>query len=125
LNMRPERECGSRIRRGRKTRRCNGHPRDQKRFLDQTCVCKVRLPETGIGVKLLTYLCDRATKPVLVGTWADATWAVRFYEKHGFRQVTKEAKNGLLRTYWKIPARQIETSVVLADKNWINKAFSN
>jgi hypothetical protein len=71
-------------------------------------------------VKLLTYLCDRATKPV---TWADATWAVRFYEKHGFRQVTKEAKNGLLRTYWKIPARQIETSVVLADKNWTSKAF--
>lgn len=77
----------------------------------------------GIGKKLLSYLCDQATRPMLVGTWADATWAVRFYEKHGFRQVTKEAKDRLLRTYWKIPARQIEASIVLADKTWINKTI--
>jgi N-acetylglutamate synthase-like GNAT family acetyltransferase len=72
----------------------------------------------GIGGKLLSHLCDQATRRVLVGTWADATWAIRFYKKHGFKQVTKETKDKLLRKYWKIPARQIETSVVLADKNW-------
>jgi N-acetylglutamate synthase-like GNAT family acetyltransferase len=72
----------------------------------------------GIGKKLLSHLCDQATRPVLVGTWADATWAIRFYKKHGFKQVTKETKDKLLRKYWKIPARQIETSVVLADKDW-------
>ena len=78
----------------------------------------------GIGGKLLSFLCDQATRPLLVGTWADATWAIRFYEKHGFKRVTKEAKDKLLKTYWMIPARQIETSVVLADKNWISKRLS-
>ncbi len=49
-----------------------------------------------------------------MGTWAAATWAIRFYEKHGFQQVTPEEKDRLLRTYWSIPNRQVETSVVLA-----------
>jgi hypothetical protein len=50
-----------------------------------------------------------------MGTWADAEWAVRFYEKHGFSLVTKEEKNILLRKYWHIPERQVETSVVLSN----------
>jgi TfoX/Sxy family transcriptional regulator of competence genes len=55
---------------------------------------------------------------VLIGTWADAAWAIRFYEKHGFQKVTPQEKNRLLKKYWKIPERQIETSVVLADAKW-------
>jgi hypothetical protein len=53
-----------------------------------------------------------------VGTWADASWAIRFYEKRGFRLVSLEEKNKLLMRYWEIPARQIETSVVLANEKW-------
>ena len=68
----------------------------------------------GIGAKLLKYLMGLAgTDEVLVGTWADATWAIRFYEKHGFELVSPEEKDRLLRAYWNIPDRQIETSVVL------------
>jgi GNAT superfamily N-acetyltransferase len=67
----------------------------------------------GIGSGLLTHLEALATKPLLVGTWADATWAIRFYERHGFRLVTPAEKDRLLRRYWRIPDRQIETSVVL------------
>lgn len=60
----------------------------------------------------------QASRPLLVGTWAAATWAVRFYEKHGFRLVTPDEKDRLLRRYWNIRDRQIETSVVLADDAW-------
>jgi GNAT superfamily N-acetyltransferase len=68
----------------------------------------------GIGEKLLRHLLGLArTSTVLVGTWAAAHWAIRFYEKHGFKMVTREEKNRLLRKYWRIPERQIETSVVL------------
>jgi TfoX/Sxy family transcriptional regulator of competence genes len=56
--------------------------------------------------------------PVLIGTWADADWAIRFYEKHGFELVTYEEKERLLKKYWRIPDRQVETSVVLADARW-------
>ncbi len=69
----------------------------------------------GIGASLLKHLTETETKPMLVGTWAAADWAVRFYEKHGFRLVSPEEKERLLRTYWTITDRQIETSVVLAD----------
>lgn len=72
----------------------------------------------GIGGRLLTVLCKKTIRPVLVGTWADAVWAVRFYEKHDFRMVTPEEKDRLLRKYWSIPERQVETSVVLADRRW-------
>jgi hypothetical protein len=58
------------------------------------------------------------TSPVLIGTWADAVWAIRFYERHGFRLVSEEDKDKLLKRYWSIPERQIQTSVVLADANW-------
>lgn len=68
----------------------------------------------GIGTKLLEYLIGLAeTAEILVGTWVDATWAIRFYEKHGFKLVSPREKDRLLRTYWNIPERQVETSVVL------------
>ena len=68
----------------------------------------------GIGTRLLEHLLGLAETPeILVGTWADATWAIRFYEKHGFKLVSSREKDRLLRTYWNIPKRQIETSVVL------------
>jgi GNAT superfamily N-acetyltransferase len=68
----------------------------------------------GIGAGLLNFLTGRATGPLLVGTWAAAVWAIRFYERHGFRLVSDEEKDRLLTTYWSIPPRQRETSVVLA-----------
>ena len=68
----------------------------------------------GIGKKLLNHLIKIAqTSQILVGTWEAAHWAISFYEKHGFRLVPKEEKNKLLKKYWNIPERQIETSVVL------------
>ena len=73
----------------------------------------------GVGGKLiehlLAHLRARSARPLLIGTWADATWAIRFYEKHGFRVVSHEEKERLLRIYWDIPERQVETSVVLAE----------
>ena len=72
----------------------------------------------GIGGALLSELKQRTSRPTLVGTWKAADWAVRFYEKHGFRLVTERKKEQLLRKYWKIPERQVETSVVLADRTW-------
>jgi GNAT superfamily N-acetyltransferase len=68
----------------------------------------------GIGGALLEHLMASATRPVLVGTWAAAEWAISFYRRHGFVQVGPEEKSRLLRTYWTIPERQIETSVVLS-----------
>ena len=75
----------------------------------------------GIGGKLLEYLSALSATPVLVGTWADAKWAIEFYQKHGFRLLSKEEKNNLLRKYWNIPDRQVETSVVLADTKYKGK----
>ena len=72
----------------------------------------------GIGSQLLFHLRSLARRPVLIGTWADATWAIRFYQKHGFQVVPREQTAQLLRRYWTIPERQTETSVVLADPNW-------
>jgi N-acetylglutamate synthase-like GNAT family acetyltransferase len=74
----------------------------------------------GIGGQLLSYLRSQTTRPILIGTWANAMWAVRFYEKHGFRLVSSEEKDRLLRKYWSIHERQIETSVVLADEEWFD-----
>ena len=74
----------------------------------------------GIGGKLLSVLRRQTTRPTLVGTWADAVWAIRFYEKHGFRLVSLEEKDRLLMKYWSIPERQVETSVVLANKTWFD-----
>lgn len=75
---------------------------------------------SGIGEKLLRFLLGKTTRPVLIGTWAAATWAVAFYEKHGFTRVSEKEKNSLLKKYWTIPERQVETSVVLADARWIS-----
>ena len=69
----------------------------------------------GIGGMLLKKLFLKTDRPILIGTWADAVWAIRFYEKHGFRLVTPQEKVMLLNRYWSIPERQVETSVVLAD----------
>jgi len=68
----------------------------------------------GVGGALLARLRARTTQQILVGTWAAATWAIAFYERHGFELVPEASKALLLRTYWTIPERQIETSVVLA-----------
>ena len=73
----------------------------------------------GIGARLLAYLHSLAGGPVLIGTWADASWAIHFYEKHGFRVVGPEQKNALLRRYWTVPDAQAAASVVLADHDAI------
>jgi GNAT superfamily N-acetyltransferase len=70
----------------------------------------------GVGAALLRHLREISTRPMLVGTWADADWAIGFYRRHGFDLVSPERGADLLRTYWTIPERQIETSVVLADR---------
>ena len=76
----------------------------------------------GIGTKLLVFLESLTQNPLLIGTWAAATWAVSFYQKNGYRLVSTKEKNLLLKKYWTIPERQIETSVVLASAKWINSA---
>lgn len=75
------------------------------------------LHRRGIGGRLLDHLMALTDRPLLVGTWAAATWAIRFYEIHGFRLVSPEEKERLLKKYWSIPERQIETSVVLAQRS--------
>ncbi len=74
--------------------------------------------QRGIGAQLLAHLRKLTDGPVLIGTWADAVWAIRFYEKNGFQIVSLEQKDRLLKRYWSIPERQVETSVVLADATW-------
>ena len=69
---------------------------------------------SGIGGKLLAHLEAASGKPILIGTWAAATWAIRFYEKNGYRLLSREDTVRLLKKYWSIPDRQVETSVVLA-----------
>ena len=76
--------------------------------------------QRGIGGRLLEHLRARTSDPMLVGTWADADWAVQFYERRGFRVVSPEESTRLLRRYWSVPGRQIETSVVLADERWFD-----
>jgi GNAT superfamily N-acetyltransferase len=78
----------------------------------------------GIGTKLLVFLESLTQNPLLIGTWAAATWAVSFYQKNGYRLVSTKEKNLLLKKYWTIPERQIETSVVLASAKWMNSNFS-
>jgi GNAT superfamily N-acetyltransferase len=72
----------------------------------------------GVGTRLLRHVEGLAGKPILIGTWASAAWAIDFYRRNRYTVVPDGDKDGLLRTYWSIPARQIETSVVLADERW-------
>ena len=75
----------------------------------------------GIGKMLLSQLRSQTTGPILIGTWADAIWAIQFYEGQGFRLVPPGQKGWLLRKYWSVPERQIENSVVLADQTWFDE----
>jgi N-acetylglutamate synthase-like GNAT family acetyltransferase len=72
------------------------------------------LQRSGVGTRLMQHLLSSTTGQILVGTWAAASWAIAFYERHGFTLVSRERTPALLREYWSIPDRQIETSVVLA-----------
>ena len=72
----------------------------------------------GTGSALLRHIYALTSLPVLVGTWKAAHWAISFYERHGFREVDPVTKDFLLNKYWNIPARQTETSTVLADRRW-------
>lgn len=85
------------------------------------------LPEKrrmGIGSKLLSFLRNLTNRPILIGTWKDAYWAISFYEKHGFKLVEEKYKDNLLKKYWSIPQRQMENSVVLADEKWFGSKIS-
>ena len=77
-----------------------------------------RLQRGGVGTALLRHVQARSAKPILIGTWADASWAIDFYRRNGFTVVPKQDTAHLLRKYWSIPERQVETSVVLADAKW-------
>ena len=74
---------------------------------------------TGVGTRLLRHVQSLVDKPILIGTWAAASWAIEFYRRNGFAVVPTSHKDRLLRTYWSIPARQIEASVVLANGRWM------
>jgi N-acetylglutamate synthase-like GNAT family acetyltransferase len=84
---------------------------------------RTRRQKAGIGAQLLAHLRSLTNGPVLIGMWVDASWAIRFYEKHGFQLVGTDEKNRLLKIYWTIPDRQADTSVVLADRLWRTHAF--
>ncbi|HXU77392.1 MAG TPA: GNAT family N-acetyltransferase, partial [Methylomirabilota bacterium] len=75
----------------------------------------------GIGRSLLDYMIQLTHRPVLIGTWKDATWAIEFYRKNGFELVSEKAKDRLLRSYWTIPERQVQESVVLAKGRWFEQ----
>jgi GNAT superfamily N-acetyltransferase len=79
---------------------------------------RTRAQGRGIGTALLRQLEMMTHKPILIGTWAAARWAISFYEKNGYAAISEEEKTALLRTYWSIPERQVETSVVLASPRW-------
>ena len=89
---------------------------------DVTLICHAYVRtvarQKGIGGKLLKHLIEMVETPILIGTWADASWAISFYKKHGFRLLSDEEKNRLLKIYWSIPERQVETSIVLASQDW-------
>ncbi len=70
----------------------------------------------GIGSRLLRFLESKTEKPILIGTWAEATWAIAFYQNNGYDLLPEKEKNRLLRKYWTIPERQVATSVVLTKK---------
>ena len=77
------------------------------------------IQRSGVGTRLLRHAEGLVDKPILIGTWAAASWAIEFYQRNGFAVVPSVEKDRLLQTYWSIPARQIETSVVLANERWV------
>ena len=77
-----------------------------------------KIQRKGVGSRLLKHLESLADKPFLIGTWAASSWAVAFYQRNGFSVLPADEKDRLLRTFWSVPERQIETSVVLADARW-------
>lgn len=77
---------------------------------------------SGVGTKLLRHVEGLVDKPILIGTWASASWAIEFYRRNGFTLLSTRQKDQLLQTYWSISPRQIETSVVLADQRWVERA---
>ncbi len=79
---------------------------------------RTQAQKLGIGTKLLHHLESMTKEPILIGTWAIASWAISFYEKNGYTLVSEEEKNQLLRKYWSISERQVETSIVLANQTW-------
>jgi N-acetylglutamate synthase-like GNAT family acetyltransferase len=80
---------------------------------------RTRSRKQGIGEKLLRHLEGLTDKPILIGTWKAASWAISFYQKNGYSRVSEAEKNRLLKKYWSIPERQVETSVVLANSTWM------
>lgn len=76
------------------------------------------LQRSGVGTRLLRHLQGLTTKPILIGTWAAASWAIDFYRKNAFRVLPTAEKDRLLRRYWSIPETQADASVVLADQRW-------
>jgi N-acetylglutamate synthase-like GNAT family acetyltransferase len=74
---------------------------------------------SGVGSKLLRHVEGLTGKSILIGTWAAASWAIAFYQRHGFAVVSSADKDRLLRRYWSIPPRQVESSVVLASARWL------
>jgi N-acetylglutamate synthase-like GNAT family acetyltransferase len=77
------------------------------------------MQRSGVGTRLLRHAEGLVDKPILIGTWGSASWAIDFYRRNGFTVVSSGEKDRLLQTYWSIPARQIETSVVLANGRWV------
>jgi GNAT superfamily N-acetyltransferase len=75
----------------------------------------------GAGTRLLRHVESLTKKPILIGTWAAASWAIAFYLKHGYTLLPQEEKDRLLRRFWSIPPRQAQTSVVLADRRWMRR----
>jgi GNAT superfamily N-acetyltransferase len=79
---------------------------------------RTALRQKGVGARLLRHLESVTAKPILIGTWAAASWAIRFYQKHGYRLLPHAEAAPLMRRYWGIPDRQVDTSVVLAGPRW-------
>jgi GNAT superfamily N-acetyltransferase len=80
---------------------------------------RTKFQKRGVGTNLLGHLELVAQAPILVGTWANAAWAISFYKKHGYKLVSEKKKDILLRTYWSISDVQGQSSVVLAQNTWI------
>lgn len=78
----------------------------------------------GIGAMLLEHLRQLTPNPILIGAWADAAWAIHFYQRHGFHRVSSKEKDLLLATYWTVSPRQVQTSVVLVDDRWLARQTS-